>query len=44
MTTALLLAIRGRSLQLLGPIRETLCAFDEGRLAAWIDVIRLSHR
>jgi hypothetical protein len=34
----------GRSLQMLSPIGETLRAFAEGRLASWIDVIRLSHQ
>jgi hypothetical protein len=34
----------GRSLQLVSSIRETLRAFTEGRLASWIDVIRLSHQ
>ena len=34
----------GRSLQLVSSIRETLRAFADGRLASWIDVIRLSHQ
>jgi hypothetical protein len=34
----------GRSLQLLSSMRETLHAFAEGRLASWIDVIRLSRQ
>ena len=34
----------GRSLQLVSSIRETLQAFADGRLASWMDVIRLSHQ
>jgi hypothetical protein len=34
----------GRSLQLVSPIHDTLRAFTEGRLASWLDVIRLSHQ
>jgi hypothetical protein len=34
----------GRSLQLMSSIHDTLGAFTEGRLASWIDVIRLSHQ
>ena len=34
----------GRSLQLVSSIRETLQAFADGKLASWIDVIRLSHQ
>ena len=34
----------GRSLQLTSSIHDTLRAFTEGRLASWLDVIRLSHQ